>query len=192
MADFLLEGGQEQSWLIGTKIVTITTSGGARVGSTGLCDKCLQFARRATEKVNNPAPEVAATGRKRHRTEAVRSRYLSWTSYNLRYCIKFHMTQQTFPASKSCRYFMRIRQQKIKWYMAFHTFIQFQVRNSSFYETYKSGRHPTSSAYWGATGGAERTIAVNSVQCRGYRNIERQSAPTRGQHHISRSVTWVC
>ena len=74
VADFLLEGGQEQSWLIGTKIVTITTSGGARVGSTGLCDKCLQFARRATEKVNNPAPEAATTGRKRHRTEAVRSR----------------------------------------------------------------------------------------------------------------------
>ena len=77
VAEFLLEGGQVQSWLLGSKIVSITTSGGARVGPTGLCDKCLQFARRASERAVNPQPpEGSAAGRKRHRTEAVKSRLL--------------------------------------------------------------------------------------------------------------------
>lgn len=45
MADFLLSAGQSQSWLIGNSIVTITTSGGSKVGKSGLCEKCLSIAR---------------------------------------------------------------------------------------------------------------------------------------------------
>ncbi|XP_022103490.1 tuberin-like [Acanthaster planci] len=41
VAEFLLAGGQSQSWLLGNKIITITTSGGSsRMQKNGICDKC--------------------------------------------------------------------------------------------------------------------------------------------------------
>ena len=52
----------------------ITTSGGGKVGRSGLCDKCLTFAQRASEKVKTPVIPNEAPGRKRHRSAAVRSR----------------------------------------------------------------------------------------------------------------------
>ena len=56
VADFLLAGGQSQSWLLGNKIVTVTTSGGYKVGKAGLCEKCLTLARAASvDKVRNKA-----------------------------------------------------------------------------------------------------------------------------------------
>lgn len=43
-AEFLLSGGQSMCWLIGNKLVTITTSGcSQKVLKHGLCDKCLTF-----------------------------------------------------------------------------------------------------------------------------------------------------
>ncbi len=74
VAEFLLEGGQMGSWLVGNKIVKITTSGGGKVGRSGLCDKCLAFAQRASGKVINPVTPSETPGRKRHRSAAVRSR----------------------------------------------------------------------------------------------------------------------
>ncbi|XP_013385066.2 tuberin [Lingula anatina] len=41
VTEFLLAGGQSQSWLLGNRIITITTSGGGnKLGKSGLCDKC--------------------------------------------------------------------------------------------------------------------------------------------------------
>lgn len=40
-AEFLLNGGQSMSWLVGNKLVTVTTSGcSQKVLKNGLCDKC--------------------------------------------------------------------------------------------------------------------------------------------------------
>ena len=36
--DFLLRGGQSQSWLVNNKIITVTTSGGAKVTKAGTFD----------------------------------------------------------------------------------------------------------------------------------------------------------
>ncbi|ESP04643.1 hypothetical protein LOTGIDRAFT_61259, partial [Lottia gigantea] len=42
VAQFLLKGGQNQTWLVGNKIITITTSGGSpKTSQNGLCEKCL-------------------------------------------------------------------------------------------------------------------------------------------------------
>ncbi|XP_071489878.1 tuberin-like [Diadema antillarum] len=41
VAEFLLAGGQSQSWLVGNKVVTVTTSGGStRLQRNGVCEKC--------------------------------------------------------------------------------------------------------------------------------------------------------
>ncbi len=78
LCKFLLDGGQAQSWVFGNKIITITTSGGAKVGPTGLCDKCLGYVTQATERVKDAkdamTAEVGQSPRKRHRSDAVRSK----------------------------------------------------------------------------------------------------------------------
>ncbi len=44
MTEFLLTGGQTQSWLLGNKLITITTSGGgSRAQKNGVCEKCSQL-----------------------------------------------------------------------------------------------------------------------------------------------------
>ena len=48
VSEFLLSGGQQSRWLLGSKIITITTSGGANMGKAGLCEKCLRQARNIT------------------------------------------------------------------------------------------------------------------------------------------------
>ena len=78
VAKFLLEGGQTQSWLLGNSIVSVTTSGGARVGRSGLCEKCLSIARTVTgqeppSSVTHDDVSSAAALRRRHRSEAVRT-----------------------------------------------------------------------------------------------------------------------
>ena len=84
MADFLLQGGQSQSWLLGNNIITITTSSGAKVGRAGLCEKCLAVARVASKKADEKSgsvPDLPATvshpatpsGRRRHKSAAVKS-----------------------------------------------------------------------------------------------------------------------
>ena len=78
VADFLLAGGHTQSWFLGNKIITITTSGGAGVGNSGLCDKCLMLAR-AAAKERSEASKLSSemssreARRKRHKSAAVKS-----------------------------------------------------------------------------------------------------------------------
>lgn len=77
VAKFLLEGGQSESWLLGNSIITVTTSGGARVNRSGLCEKCLSIARTVTGR-EPPSSSMqdeasAAALRRRHKSEAVRT-----------------------------------------------------------------------------------------------------------------------
>lgn len=47
VAKMLITGGQEQTWILGNKIITVTTSGcGQRPMRNGLCDKCIQLCRK--------------------------------------------------------------------------------------------------------------------------------------------------
>jgi len=74
VAKFLLEGGQTQSWLLGNSIISVTTSGGARVGQSGLCEKCLSVARAGTDSQEPLSSSAAAAAlRRRHKSEAVRT-----------------------------------------------------------------------------------------------------------------------
>ena len=58
-AEFLLKGGQSQTWLLGHKLVTITTSGGGgnKFHTHGLCDKCLSLYQ-GGEVQEKKAPET--------------------------------------------------------------------------------------------------------------------------------------
>lgn len=45
-ADFLLSGGQSMTWLLGNKLITVTTSGcSMKALKNGLCDKCWLLCR---------------------------------------------------------------------------------------------------------------------------------------------------
>lgn len=45
-ADFLLSGGQSMTWLLGNKLITVTTSGcSMKALKSGLCDKCWLLCR---------------------------------------------------------------------------------------------------------------------------------------------------
>ena len=68
VAKFLLEGGQSQTWLLGNKIITITTSGGGGAKGTvgGLCEKCTAYYQGATDSSASKAPP--ASGRRRHKS----------------------------------------------------------------------------------------------------------------------------
>ncbi|KAF6037720.1 TSC2 [Bugula neritina] len=72
---FLLEGGRSQSWFVGNKLVTITTSGGgAKVTKTGLCERCTSSVRGTSV---TPAQTPTEGGydtlsRKRHKSAYVR------------------------------------------------------------------------------------------------------------------------
>ena len=70
VSKFLLDGGQCQSWLLGNRIITITTSGGYKVRRAGLCDRCLLLARAASFSMEPAPPEPAPQGRRRHKTAA--------------------------------------------------------------------------------------------------------------------------
>ena len=80
VSNFLLKEGQSQSWLLGNKIITITTSGGAKVNARGLCENCYSLARKASAYRNDgPNPDdlqsasSGASSRRRHRSAAVSS-----------------------------------------------------------------------------------------------------------------------
>ena len=71
MAEFLLAGGQTQTWLLGNKLVTITTSGGGtKLGNTGLCEKCTAAYHSNEPKETKPVK----SGRRRHRSDLQISR----------------------------------------------------------------------------------------------------------------------
>jgi hypothetical protein len=66
--------------LLGNRIITITTSGGQKVGRAGLCEKCLLAARVASSKFETPKSDVSpdmegghGAGRRRHKSAAVRT-----------------------------------------------------------------------------------------------------------------------
>lgn len=69
----MLANGQSQTWLLGNKVVTITTSGGGgnKSNNAGLCDKCLALYQNNGEPPEpKPAPPSAST-RRRHKSAFV-------------------------------------------------------------------------------------------------------------------------
>lgn len=53
-ADFILDGGQSATWLLGTKLITITTSGCTQKPvRNGLCGKCYQSCRQSSDQAKN-------------------------------------------------------------------------------------------------------------------------------------------
>ncbi|XP_060063485.1 tuberin-like isoform X3 [Ylistrum balloti] len=71
-AEFLLKGGQTQTWLLGNKVVTITTSGGGnnKFGNTWLCDQCMAQIQGGEPPEKRP-PQPDTPGRRRHKSAVV-------------------------------------------------------------------------------------------------------------------------
>ncbi|XP_072932345.1 tuberin [Epargyreus clarus] len=58
-AEFLFNGGQSTTWLVGHKLVTITTSGCLQNSiKQGLCDRCAALCRRHAESAASPLPPL--------------------------------------------------------------------------------------------------------------------------------------
>ncbi|OWF53727.1 Tuberin [Mizuhopecten yessoensis] len=76
-AEFLLKGGQTKTWMLGNKVVTITTSGGGnnKFGNTWLCDQCMAQIQ-GGEPQEKKLPQPDTPGRRRHKS-AVLSRSTS-------------------------------------------------------------------------------------------------------------------
>lgn len=57
-AEFLLSGGQSMTWLVGNRLITVTTSGCSQIPlKSGLCDKCWNMC-----KVERDAEAVSRSG----------------------------------------------------------------------------------------------------------------------------------
>lgn len=66
MAEFLLSGGQSQTWLVGNKLISITTSGsGTKSANSAVCEKC-QAAYQPVETKDH-----RSSVRKRHRSAVI-------------------------------------------------------------------------------------------------------------------------
>ncbi|WAQ96556.1 TSC2-like protein [Mya arenaria] len=66
MAEFLLTGGQSQTWLLGNKLVTITTSGsGTKAPNSGVCEKCQALYQQPVDQRDH------RPGRRRHKSAMV-------------------------------------------------------------------------------------------------------------------------
>ena len=78
MAQFLLKDGPRGQWVVGNKVVTITTSGGgSKSHSSGLCDKCLADIKTKEGKTVQQRSAPIATGaesRRRHKSMAALGR----------------------------------------------------------------------------------------------------------------------
>ncbi|XP_067671125.1 tuberin-like isoform X1 [Haliotis asinina] len=71
LVQFLLSGTQNQTWLLGNKIITITTSGsGIKAANAGVCEKCIMLYHEAQEG-RQPAMKRE---RRRHKSAACLSR----------------------------------------------------------------------------------------------------------------------
>ncbi|CAL4122282.1 unnamed protein product, partial [Meganyctiphanes norvegica] len=73
VAEMLVSGGQSQTWIVGNKLITVTTSGcSQRPMKHGLCDKCLQLCN-LDKKTAAPEPSYTSSpsmsSRRRHRSE---------------------------------------------------------------------------------------------------------------------------
>ncbi|CAH1794876.1 unnamed protein product [Owenia fusiformis] len=83
VTEFLLDGGQSQTWLLGNRLITITTSGGGtKVGKSGVCEKCnsLMMVHMKKQHENlqrsssvSTSNESLAGRRRRHKSAAVRT-----------------------------------------------------------------------------------------------------------------------
>ncbi|XP_042230186.1 tuberin-like isoform X2 [Homarus americanus] len=76
VAKMLVAGGLDQTWMVGNKIITITTSGcSQRPLRSGLCDKCIQFC--SVDKSGTLPEPCTSIGtnvsRRRHRSELHRT-----------------------------------------------------------------------------------------------------------------------
>ena len=68
-----MNNGQSQTWLLGNKVITITTSGGGgtKSNNAGICDKCLGLYQNSGETPETkPAPQTTST-RRRHKSAIV-------------------------------------------------------------------------------------------------------------------------
>ncbi|KAJ8037419.1 Tuberin [Holothuria leucospilota] len=82
ISEFLLVGGQSQSWLLGNKIITITTSGGStKMQDNGICEKCNALIRshmkrgtHVTEERVTTAPRVVRQRSKSGNSKEVEQR----------------------------------------------------------------------------------------------------------------------
>ncbi|XP_071106055.1 tuberin-like isoform X2 [Haliotis cracherodii] len=73
LVQFLLSGTQNQTWLLGNKIITITTSGsGVKAANAGVCEKCILLYHEAQE--GRQPPVSAKRERRRHKSAACLSR----------------------------------------------------------------------------------------------------------------------
>ncbi|XP_030839899.1 tuberin isoform X2 [Strongylocentrotus purpuratus] len=58
VSEFLLAGGQSQSWLVGNKVVTVTTSGGStRLQRNGVCERCNSLIQQYVETTSTASQE---------------------------------------------------------------------------------------------------------------------------------------
>ncbi|KAJ8319018.1 hypothetical protein KUTeg_004109 [Tegillarca granosa] len=76
VTEFLLHGGQSQTWLLGNKLITITTSGGCNNKATqsGLCDKCMSHYQSGQDTQEQKSAAQPASGRRRHKSAVVVSK----------------------------------------------------------------------------------------------------------------------
>lgn len=85
VAEFLLENGQTASWLVGNKIVTITTSGcGTKAFKNGLCEKCYALCKNILDEESENETKKSSleqSTRRRHRS-AVNQSTNTDISYN--------------------------------------------------------------------------------------------------------------
>ncbi|KAJ8727807.1 hypothetical protein PYW08_016192 [Mythimna loreyi] len=59
-AEFLFNGGQSMTWLVGHKLITITTSGCLQNSiKQGLCDRCAVLCKQHADSVSSPLPPLA-------------------------------------------------------------------------------------------------------------------------------------
>ncbi|KAJ9583770.1 hypothetical protein L9F63_021894, partial [Diploptera punctata] len=75
-ADFLLNEGQSMTWLMGTKLITVTTSGcSMKALKNGLCDKCWLLCRSDKEAASPEAgvDQDGPASRRRHKSAVQRS-----------------------------------------------------------------------------------------------------------------------
>lgn len=79
LMEFLLSGGRTKSWLVGHKIISITTSGGGKkIGLQGICEKCLMLYQQAKEdNAIKRMREKKSKDRKRHKSAALFTRSVS-------------------------------------------------------------------------------------------------------------------
>ncbi|XP_067138379.1 tuberin [Centruroides vittatus] len=85
VAEFLLENGQTASWLVGNKIVTITTSGcGTKAFKNGLCEKCYALCKNVLddESENETTKSIVEQSTRRRHRSAVNQTTNTEINYN--------------------------------------------------------------------------------------------------------------